>query len=238
MTCREFEERWNDVLDARSEGLPEIERALEAHASTCEPCQAISARYQLLRQTVAAWGPPPVPSAGSIERLRNLSVTRKPLRVVGRWVRFGIPLATAAAILALVWIGDLWRPGQPKPDGALVQTSERVSALRPIGSALEQATSATIDLALEASAPAARIGRDVFSPEEEAIDPAEIRLPEAEVAVVEDPVSATDLLQTVGQRVNAGVKPISGSARHAFSFLLGPPPGTDRHASDPADVTR
>jgi hypothetical protein len=36
--------------------------------------------------------------------------------------------------------------------------------------------------------------------------------------------SSRDVLQQVGERVSAGVKPISGSARHAFSFLLGPPP--------------
>jgi hypothetical protein len=230
MKCREFEKRWNDVLDARLEGLPELERDLEVHASTCERCQSVSARYQLLRQAVAAWGPPPTPSAASLERLRCLSVSPRPRRVVGRWVRLAIPLATAAAVLALAWLDGRWRTDRPIPVRVETCSTARVSSPRPIKSALEEATSATIDLALEASAPAARIGRDFLTLEEEDADPLEASPSEAGIASDDSAASnsATDMLQTVGERVNAGVKPISGSARHAFSFLLGPPPGPEK----------
>jgi hypothetical protein len=33
---------------------------------------------------------------------------------------------------------------------------------------------------------------------------------------------AAEVLGAVGERVNEKVRPLSGSARHAFSFLLGP----------------
>ena len=33
--------------------------------------------------------------------------------------------------------------------------------------------------------------------------------------------SAVAVIQSVGNRVNEGVRPLSGSARNAFSFLLG-----------------
>jgi len=36
------------------------------------------------------------------------------------------------------------------------------------------------------------------------------------------------VLQSVEERVSAGVRPLSGSARRAFGFLLGPPPVGDR----------
>ncbi len=227
MNCDEFEDRWNEVLDARSTGLPEVERLLEAHASTCEQCQATSARYERLRQAVLAWGPAPVPSADSIERLRRLSVPPRSRRLAGRWVRFAIPLAAAAAVLILIRFAGPWRTNPPVPDRIETAPIARVAPPRPIEAALEQATSATIDLALEASAPAARIGRDVLG-----YDSAEV-----EVVPIESdeptPVATADLLQSVGERV----KPISGSARHAFSFLLGPPPGPERRPANIGEST-
>jgi hypothetical protein len=85
----------------------------------------------------------------------------------------------------------------------------------PLTDALADATSATWDLAREASAPAARLGRDVLGA---AALPGSPTAPETP-----DPsASAAVVLRQVGDRVNEGVRPLSGSARHAFSFLLGP----------------
>jgi hypothetical protein len=222
MNCREFEERWNEILDARSVGLPEIERDLEAHAARCESCQAISARFQVLRQAVAAWGPAPTLSADALLRIRRATVAPRPRRSLGLWARIAIPLAAAAAILGTVGVWNSRRAEHDTPISESPITS--LSTTRPIESALERATTATIDLAREASAPAARIGRDVLTPKEPA--------PATEAAASDADFAsavAVDLLQSVGDRV----KPISGSARHAFSFLLGPPPDSEKRNDSP-----
>jgi hypothetical protein len=227
MNCREFEKRWNEVLDARSDGLADLERDLEAHATTCERCQGVSSRYQLLRQAVSAWGPPPVPSIASRQRLNSLSVPPKPRKVVRRWSRIASPMATAAAVFGLAGIAGFWWLSRPIPQPLGAPSIASTESRRPIESAFEEATSATINLALEASAPAARIGRDVLTFEEASGSSASSE-PETETGLVAA-VSATDMLQTVGERV----KPISGSARHAFSFLLGPPPEPEKPSNAP-----
>jgi hypothetical protein len=74
------------------------------------------------------------------------------------------------------------------------------------------ATAATWDLARETSAPAARIGREVVSSSAF-----------AETGTLALPVPALPfVLPAVGDEVQRGVNPLSGSARHAFGFLLGP----------------
>jgi hypothetical protein len=230
MNCREFERGWNELLDIRSTGSTELERALEAHASACEPCRAVSARYQVLRQALSAWKSPPRPSARSIERLHDLTVpsaspgpSRRPSSA-----RNWLGLASAAAVFALAWLGTTgWLsrtlPGRPAPDSV---PSVAIASSRPLALALAEATEATIDLAREASAPVARIGREVLDLDNLA---GSVTIERADVATIRAAPSSipSDLLQSVGQRVNEGVKPISGSARHAFSFLLGPPPDPD-----------
>jgi hypothetical protein len=223
MNCLEFEARWNDVLDARSEGLPDLERDLEAHATTCERCQSISIRYQLLRQAVAVWGPPPVPSIAAVEALRRLSFPSRTSRASRHRSRGLVALAMAAAIFGMAWVSSPWWAGRsPK----LTEKSPKIAQVaptRPIEFALEQATSATIDLALKASAPAARIGRDVLN-FDQSETPSVPSSPEPDVGSAVAVGSAGDMLQTVGDRV----KPITGSARHAFSFLLGPAPELEK----------
>jgi len=142
-------------------------------------------------------------------------------------------LAAAAAILAAAWLGHAARngPGRAVPPGPaaasrIVLAPPRNPAPAPapiptrsLEEALAEATEATIELAREASAPAARIGREAFDLEGPGGFP-------AETSADADParVSPPGLLGAVGERVNAGIRPISGSARHAFSFLLGPVP--------------
>jgi hypothetical protein len=102
--------------------------------------------------------------------------------------------------------------------------------------AVAEATSATWDLARSASEPAARIGRDVLeaSPpagDEPARRPVESGGGAAGLSLSfpswdplkPDATAASAVLQEVGDRVSAGVEPISDTARHAFGFLLGPP---------------
>jgi hypothetical protein len=114
--------------------------------------------------------------------------------------------------------------------------------------ALSEATAATWDLARSASEPAARIGRDVLDarppieegPGRRPVDPSvrssgdsseglaglTLPLPSLE-RLGSDATAPSAVLQEVGDRLSAGVEPISDTARHAFGFLLGPPrPGT------------
>jgi hypothetical protein len=227
MNCREFEEIWDDLLDARSEACSQLERSLEAHASTCSRCRDVSSRYQLLRQAVASLRPPS-PSAGSIERLYALTVPASPPTIPfgaskGRHC-FRRPLV-AAASFALAWLGGGgWLSREPAERPApIVKTA--CGPRRPLGLALAEATEATLDLAREASAPASRIGREMFG-----LDEPSDSTPTSDTALAGEAVDESEsadepaavLLKAVGDRVGAGVGPISGSARHAFSFLLGP----------------
>ena len=140
-----------------------------------------------------------------------------------------LPLASAAAVFALAWVGwSAWRVRHlpeniaPASNFAPSVAINPIPMSRPLGTALADATEATIDLAREASAPAARIGREILDLDN-LMDSVTIKGP----APIAEDSTASDLIQNVGQRVNASVRPISGSARHAFSFLLGPLPGPD-----------
>ena len=221
MNCREFEKLWDDLLDARWEPLAHHERTLEAHASGCPRCRALSSRYQLLGQAVSSLRPP-TPSAESIERLYALTVPAKPPRIAIKFSngrhRLRGSLAAAAAF-ALAWLGGGWWPTHEPALRPAPNTGSASVSRRALGLVLANATEATLDLAREASAPASRIGREVLdlgqsSDSSPVPDPESSQEPEA---------TPSDLLKAVGERVGAGVKPISGSARHAFSFLLGPP---------------
>jgi hypothetical protein len=113
--------------------------------------------------------------------------------------------------------------------------------------ALAAATSATWDFALSASEPAARIGRDVVDATNQeaptSSDPSSDRVledggePRGEggpaspgfavpmpgfTPIVSDPAVAGAALLGLGDRLAAGVRPLSSTARHAFSFLFGP----------------
>ncbi len=190
---------------------------LEAHVSACDRCRRVSTGYQILSQAVASWPAAPAPSVASRERLRALEFPPARVRRKSRLV-YWAPLAAAAAVFCLVWQGG---PAREEVDMlASPAPTPRVARPRPLGAALAAATEATIDLAREASAPAARIGREVLEYEEAAATPG----PERADAAGEVAATASEMLHTVGERVNAGVRPISGSARHAFSFLLGPAP--------------
>jgi hypothetical protein len=90
MTCRDYEQAWNDLIDgeagdggemaaASSKGvmgafhsrpaLADFERALLDHADECSDCRHVAARYQALRRAIHAWGPPPAAPAGFTERV-------------------------------------------------------------------------------------------------------------------------------------------------------------------------
>lgn len=211
MDCREFESVWNERLDARGAAGPSA--ALDAHAAACPKCRALGARYQTLAQALQTLGPLPAPRAGFADRVLNAAAAPPvddliPFRVW--WTR----VAAAAVVLASVGLGvRVWTAGRvapgvaPGPVGAPTADSEDLSRV------LTVATMATLDLAREASAPAARVGRQVLVSATLPGPPPALGLPESV-----SPVS--NVWGSVGDRFNAGVGPLGGSARHAFGFLF------------------
>jgi hypothetical protein len=213
MLCSDFERLWNEQLDARGDASAEMEHALETHAAGCESCRTIASRYQTLRTVLLSLGAPPSPSVDFVERFLE---GREAARVASpRTLRFwaaGLPIAAAASLLLAVGLAR--RPG-PSETPAVTETRV-VRAIDPqsLSAALAEAQSATLELARETSAPAARIGREILG---------SASLPSATLTLPERVTPSVDVFQGVGDRVQAGVRPLSGSARRAFGFLLGPP---------------
>jgi anti-sigma factor RsiW len=223
MNCRDTERLWNELLDARGLPRPAIEAAIAAHAASCPACARLGARYRTLDLAITAQASSPVAAASPdfLERLRLARIDEPEVPAVLPLHRLRLPgrpawLATAAAIVIVGLIGGRtgWFAGReairPEP------TFPR----RSITSALVDVTSATLELARETSAPAGRVGRLVLASAE--LTTAEPP-PPFEVPIV--PTSAVLQLQSVGDRVEAGVVPLSDSARQAFGFLLRTPAG-------------
>jgi hypothetical protein len=215
MRCQDFERVLNERLDARGAVEPGIDRALDAHAAACASCRAVAARYQTLRAALLALGPPPAAPDGFADRfLEHWEAIRPRPARPWRLVRSAWPLAAAAAVLVAVLV-DL-RTGRIPARGPATSPPPVVEAIDPreVTDALADATSAAWDLALETSAPATRVGRDVI---DAAVADDEGATPPAD-GVLSDP----DVLRRMGERVNDGMRPLSGTARLAFEFLLGP----------------
>ncbi len=220
MNCRDFEPTWNDWLDDRGAGDPERAKSLEAHAASCSRCLSVHARYLLLSHALRVVGPLPAVSENFADRV--LAARDSP-EVVGigrvdpRLRRYSALAAAAVLLMAVSFGFRAWfaRPGQTLPDRAIVQKSSVSPA--PLTEALAVATSTTLELAREASAPAARVGYQLASAE------LTESTPSTTLGLSVDMTSATDALQRVGNRLNAGVRPLEGSARRAFGFLLSSP---------------
>jgi hypothetical protein len=237
MNCRDFERLWNELLDARGAGPPDVERALEAHAASCPACRALGTRYQVLGHAIRALGLAPVPavSPGFTDRVLAAAAAAeadRPAVTAFRPARWLSGLAAAAALTVAVGLGlRAWPPraGAPPrvldPPRSAPAPLARVRAIDPddLTAALADATSATLALAREASAPAARVGGQVFGV-------SELREPLGGLGLSPAVIPAAEMLQEVGDRVNAGVAPLEGTARSAFGFLLGSP--TQARAKD------
>ena len=231
MNCSDYERTWNEQLDARGAASPDIERMLEAHAASCPACRAVAQRYRTLRQAIRALGPAPAAPIGFADRFLDRRATRA--RQASRWSRHARPAIWSAALavaasLAFVLVaggGRGWSPfgapdPMPKPPGEA----------RALAHALADATSASWDLARATSAPAARIGREMLGSAPR-LDTA----PGPTLSLPLDVERASDVLLRVGDRVSAGTRPISRTARHAFGFLLGPAPDDANVPPPPAD---
>ena len=228
MNCRDFERVWNERLDARDPAQSATARALDGHAASCTSCRAVGARYQALVLAIQSATATPAPPPGFMDRVLA-AVERDDRPVAGRIVPRLARLAAAAAVVAAVAIGV--RVGAPGVKRSVAPTTvARVRAIDPkdLTDALADASSATWDLAREASAPAARVGRQV-------LDSAELPGGSTSVSLTGGVRPAADVWRGVEDRVNAGVVPFEGTARHAFGFLLGAPPVDDAPPARPAE---
>lgn len=236
MQCLDFERFWNERLDARESVPPALEQALEAHAAVCPACRQVALRYQTLQQVLRTVACPPAPPADLLPRvLQAWDLDRISVRRKVRIQRMMGPLALAASLILTAVLGWRWLPGDPRPrPQAPVEPSHRAGKELPplLTDALATAGSATWNLALESSAPAARIGLEF-------LDAATLReaapIPTTPGLALSLPDAQSDVFQSVGERVNAQVLPLSGTARHAFGFLLGAPVDQGTAPTNPSE---
>ncbi|MHC5538587.1 anti-sigma factor family protein [Singulisphaera rosea] len=216
MRCRDFERIWNEQLDAREEASASIENELEIHAASCEPCRVIAARYQRLRMALRSTGPAPKVSQDLASRILTPPMTEPSIAFPRHRIPAGVVTFATAASLLLAFL-LIRQARESKPGKAIANRDLTIRSIDPdsVGEALTIAKLETIALARETSAPAARIGLRV-------LESATIREMSSPAASLPSTTSS-DVLQSVGNRVNAGVTPLSDTARHAFGFLFDTP---------------
>ena len=166
------------------------------------------------------------PSSGFADRVLAAS-ERAETPVVWRFPRWPAGVAAAAAVVAAVALGmNAGRVGKKATEQPT--TTARVRAIDPkdLTDALADAGTATWDLAREASAPAARVGRQMLG---------SAALPGAapSVSLPEGVGPPAEVWKRVENRVSAGARPIGGTARHAFGFLLAVAPRDDGGVTEP-----
>jgi hypothetical protein len=179
----------------------------------------------------------PIPSTKSFAR-RNLRIA-------------GLAASAAAVLLAYAVYPRSNRPsvafGTRESAPPLARTEARQSSpqvdLPTLNQAIADASDATWELAYAASAPAVRIGRQVFEPpatsasepdeasRAQAVSSAEVGLFDANAPG--DVVSET--LNQFSEGISEGVWPISNSARRALDFLRTAVPSTDS-GSGPVEI--
>ena len=259
MNCRECERIWNELFENSSPSAGDREQALLEHAVDCPTCRQRAAGYQALRQAILAWGEPPAAPATLADRIlvavraqtpsvrQRAGISRTVIRL-----RRSSPVLTAvaASILAVVAAGVIAVMTIEPARGRQRMASARPAAPRSgfsdssehprLNEALASATEATWDLARSASEPAARLSRQfldaatVADLEQNSAASAAVSVPSLN-ALAPDSAAAVATIQQVGDRLTSGVRPLSSTARHAFSFLFGPvPPKPDIRANPPA----
>ncbi len=224
MNCRDFERIWNERLDAPDAALDGVVRSLDEHAASCPDCQAAGTRYQTLGQAILALTltstSPPSLSPGFVDRVLAEAARPEPQPILGRILPRFAKLAAAAAILAIVALSLSPKGPEPVANVRVIDSNDLTSALADAGSA-------TLDFAREASAPAARVGRQVIGSAGLSEESPTLTLPEGMTRT-------SNVWQNVEDRVQAGVRPLEGTARHAFGFLIGLSPDDDRPPVRPA----
>jgi hypothetical protein len=132
MTCRDFQRKWDELLDedarravvadvaetappgAAGRRAEEGEALLIGHAAGCPDCRPIADRYQVLRHAIRAWRQPPVPPADLVDRILSTTVeptigsreagTRRARRA---WLKHRPNIAIASGLAASLLVAVL-----------------------------------------------------------------------------------------------------------------------------------
>lgn len=231
VTCDDFEPLIHARLDAREPASPGLDEALASHAATCARCREIDQRYRALQRALDSWQPAPAPSRGLADRIvatHKAEQARRPVAatiirpsLVPWWSAAAAVLAVVVGGLALrVGVDHAPPTGPPLAQGASAGAgaSETHPALPPVANplpeALAEATAATLELALETSLPAARVGRGVLA--SAALSREQFSIPPIESGTPPDGLNSQE------DEGTTRVRPLSGTARNAFRFLLPP----------------
>jgi hypothetical protein len=253
MNCRDFDRIWTELFDAASSparepgtgGTYATELALREHAAGCSTCRSKAAGYEKLERSILAWGPPPDPAADLADRIAlaakaQLPLARPPLIARRRgWPSIRV-VAAAASIVSIITFGIAVRisnyrsaaPGNPRRSPSAKTDGPKLN------DALASATAASWDLARSASEPAARLSRQFLDrASESGALPADqsagaLSVPSLD-ALAPDSAAAAATIQLVGDRLADGVRPLSSSARQAFSFLFGPASKKPQNRANP-----
>jgi hypothetical protein len=234
MNCRDFDQIWNQSLDARrrQDGEHERERdqELREHAAACPSCRVRHRQFEALRQALEVWTlrvesrPAPTPSPELIERIIEAAARPEPTKIAFRPRRGLLPrlaivaLATAAAVFAMIGPGLRPTPPQAVPAPAVASGPRLERGL--LGVAVDDATAASWQLARLASEPARRLGREMIDASFQPVDltsSTDLDLPALDAGSI-----SPALLSQMSDVLAAGVRPLSTSARQAFGFLRAP----------------
>jgi hypothetical protein len=247
MNCRDFDQNWNQLLDARGRDDGDREQRLREHADACPSCLVRHRRFEALLRAIEAWAArpdaSPAPSPGLAERVVVVAARPEIVSVSSgrsRLVRLrlaGLALASLAAAAALLAALGPWPRPEPVRRDSAASTGEGRSLGRGLlGGAVSDATAASWQLALLASEPAARLGKEMigasFRPGSGSF---ENLSPPSGIPSLDADSFPPDLLNQMGDALAAGVRPLSTSARQAFGFLRAPTPDKlNRPAAPPA----
>ena len=202
MTCGDYMAHWNDCLDAATPPSPILRARWIDHEANCPDCRRLGIVYEALSKTL----PTPRPSSSMAGRIlsawEHSALDPAILPLIPRWRRSAAVLAVLAASAVIAAVVRF------APPPARVQP-EATPASRPWDVALADAASATLELARETSAPVARIGQDVLVASRVDRDPTPSR-------------ASGTMVESVSRNLSEGIRPIEGTARRAFSFLLAP----------------
>ncbi len=243
MTCGEFEEALNHLVDAglwpRSGGpLPGLvttdparHEALEQHRRRCTLCQRKVRNFERLGRALEAVALPG-PSSALADRITARAHTTRSHRVpvqVWAW-RAGVT-AVAACLVVMLGLAVLSRAPVPGHDPPVVARTNRPGVF---GGALADAAVVTLELAREASEPAARLGAPLVARTASAVVPK----PSMEVLpslslLAPDTGALAGVLNRVGGRLFDGVRPLSRSARRTFELFAEPMPGSPPTSARP-----
>ena len=240
MNCHECQELLQRRLDG--DNLP-ADVPLEQHLAKCQSCRHTHAAGLLMLEGLKALPAAPRLPADFAQRMtRNILRDRQHRRArMGRrvWITAGL----AAAILIMVWAGNVWLPQRhlPAPPIADVQgpptppafvekpKSADIPAVKkdaeeeatPLAKSMDDARTSVVALTARLADQTKEQAR-LFVPMEIPAFPVEPRLP------MDEPLDpAAQSLRQAGQGVTEGLSTVSRNARRAVSFFMNELPALD-----------